>query len=116
MIGHVVGIVIGLFVLFEGVVTLVKRSRLQPRLRKAPGVFVGREDVIGSRPAVQSHSGRFRFTTEEGRVIEAASSFYSFPGPKPGRPVTTPTTRLIRSKPPNAPGSACSCSSGSDRC
>jgi hypothetical protein len=88
MIGHVIGILLGLLILFDGVVTLVKRARLRAWLRTAPGVFVGREDVIGSRPAVQSRSGRFRFTTEEGRVIEATSSFYSFPGPKPGRPVT----------------------------
>ncbi|MEU4827522.1 DUF3592 domain-containing protein [Actinomadura sp. NPDC023710] len=87
--GHLIGVLLGAAIFCGGVYEAVKRLRLQGRMLRAPGVFVGRDEVMGpGGPSTTSRVGRFRFTTPQGRRVEASSSLYSFPGPKPGRAVT----------------------------
>ncbi|MES9543165.1 DUF3592 domain-containing protein [Actinomadura sp. NPDC000600] len=87
--GHLIGVALGVAVFCGGVYELVTRLRLQGRMARAEGVFVGRDDVMGpGGPSTRSRVGRFRFTTPQGRPVEASSSLHSFPGPKPGKPVT----------------------------
>jgi hypothetical protein len=87
--GNLIGVLLGVAVFCGGVYEVVKRLRLQSRMLRASGVFVGRDEVLGpGGPSTTSRVGRFRFTTQQGRPVEASSSLYSFPGPKPGRSVT----------------------------
>ncbi|MFG2085537.1 MULTISPECIES: DUF3592 domain-containing protein [unclassified Spirillospora] len=87
--GNLIGVLLGVALVGGGVYEVVKRLRLQSRMLRAAGVFVGRDDVLGpGGPSTTSRVGRFRFTTAQGRPVEAGSSLYSFPGPKPGRSVT----------------------------
>ncbi|MEU8801513.1 DUF3592 domain-containing protein [Spirillospora sp. NPDC048819] len=87
--GNLIGVLLGVALVCGGVYEVVKRLRLQSRMVRAAGVFVGRDDVMGpGGPSTASRVGRFRFTTAQGRPVEATSSLYSFPGPKPGRSVT----------------------------
>jgi hypothetical protein len=89
MIGHILAIAVGLAFVAGGLRELAGRVRLQRRMRRAPGVFVSRSEAGHmSGPGVRSRTGRFRFTTEAGRVVERASALSSFPGPRPGRPLT----------------------------
>jgi hypothetical protein len=85
---HWIGVALGLYVAYAGASMLVARIRLQLRGPRVPGVVVGRTDGAASRPGVVSRSGVVRFTTEDGRTVEAVSSVHSFPGPRPGRRVT----------------------------
>jgi len=84
----VVGIVVGLVIVWAGLVELVGWARARNRLVRVPGVVVGQADVGGRSAAVQSRAARFRFTTRDGRVVEAVSQLSSFPGPRPGTPVS----------------------------
>ncbi|MFI0356814.1 DUF3592 domain-containing protein [Actinomadura sp. 9N407] len=85
---HWIGVAIGLYVAYAGVSMLVAKIRLQLRGPRVPGVVAGRTDAAATRPGVVSRSGVVRFTTEDGRTVEATSSVHSFPGPKVGRQVT----------------------------
>jgi hypothetical protein len=84
----IVGIIFGLFVSWVGASELLDWWRARRRLRRVPGVIVAPEEVLGQGPGIHNRSGRFRFTTAEGRVVEAVSAKYSFPGPRPGKTVT----------------------------
>ncbi|MGP4023822.1 hypothetical protein [Actinomadura sp. 3N407] len=87
--GNLIGVLLGAAIFCGGVYEVVRRLRLQSRMLRATGVFVGRDEVMGpGGPGTASRVGRFRFTTLQGRPVEASSSLYSFPGPKPGRSVT----------------------------
>lgn len=87
--GHLLGVLLGALVFGGGAFEVVSRLRLQRRILRATGVFVGRDDVMGpGGPSAMSRTGRFRFTTAQGWPVEASSSLYSFPGPKPGKSVT----------------------------
>lgn len=87
--GHLIGVFLGVAVFCGGVYELVTRLRLQSRMLRTTGVFVGRDEVMGpGHPSIKSRVGRFQFTTAQGRPVEASSSAYSFPGPKPGKSVT----------------------------
>ncbi|WP_018655756.1 DUF3592 domain-containing protein [Actinomadura flavalba] len=88
MIEHVIAAALGAALFLWATFSLVKDALAHRRLVRTRGVFVGRTDAAGTRPGVAARSGRFRFTTEQGRTVEATSRFYSFPGPRPGRPVT----------------------------
>ncbi|GAA2421128.1 hypothetical protein GCM10010191_35640 [Actinomadura vinacea] len=89
MIGNILAIAVGLAFIVGGLRELAGRIRMQRRMRRAPGVFVGRAEVGHmSGPGVRSRAGRFRFTTEAGQVVERMSALSSFPGPKPGRSLT----------------------------
>jgi hypothetical protein len=81
-------IAIGLVMIYGGGAEFLGWLRARSRLRRVPGVIIATEEVLGRGPAVRNRSGRFRFTTDQGRVIDKLSSFYSFPGPKVGKPVT----------------------------
>ncbi|WP_298332003.1 DUF3592 domain-containing protein [Haloactinopolyspora sp.] len=87
--GHMLGVILGVAICCGGGYEVVTRVRLTRRMLRADGVFVGRDDVLGPGGAsTRSRVGRFEFTTAQGQQIEASSSLYSFPGPKPGKPVT----------------------------
>ncbi|GAA3944222.1 hypothetical protein GCM10023085_27780 [Actinomadura viridis] len=88
MIGQIVGSLVALAFVGGGLLETADRLRLQRRARRARGVFVAREDVLHpGGPAVRTRAARFRFTTENGQVVERVSALTSFPGPKPGRSV-----------------------------
>lgn len=78
----------GVLLVYAGVGELRDWFRARSRLLRVPGVTVGSEEVLGRGPGVHNRSARFRFTTDQGKVIDKESSFYSFPGPKPGKRVT----------------------------
>lgn len=70
---------------------VVKRLKRHGRYVKVPGVIIGRRSTrgeLGMGSGTYSRAAIFRFTTLDGRVVEAESRVSSFPGPKPGRPVT----------------------------
>lgn len=70
---------------------IVKRLKRHGRYVKVPGVIIGRRSTrgeLGMGSGTYSRAAIFRFTTLDGRVVEAESNVSSFPGPKPGRPVT----------------------------
>jgi Protein of unknown function (DUF3592) len=81
-------LVMGLLLIYGGGVEFLAWVRARSRRRRVPGVIVGRTEVLGTGPGTHTRSARFQFTTEQGRVIDKESSFYSFPGPKVGKAVT----------------------------
>ncbi|GLZ16127.1 hypothetical protein Acsp04_63620 [Actinomadura sp. NBRC 104425] len=89
MVGNILSIALGLTFVGVALAEIVGRLRLTRRMRRARGVFVGREEVGHvSGPGVYSRAARFRFTTEDGRTVERTSALSTFPGPRPGRAVT----------------------------
>jgi len=88
VVAHIFGIALGIAFIYGGVHELVQRLRLQRKLVRAQGVFVGHDDVAAHGAGIHARAGRFRFVTQDGRTVESVSAMYSFPGPKPGRPVT----------------------------
>jgi hypothetical protein len=77
----------GLLLVYGGGVEFFGWFRARSRLRRVSGVIVGRIEVLGTGPGTHARSGRFQFTTEQGRVIDKESSLYSFPGPRVGKAV-----------------------------
>lgn len=100
MINAMIGVLVGIVLIVGGGRELLDWWSGRLRRQRVRGVFVGRQNVGGQRPSVVSRAGRFRFTTREGHIVEAVSSLSTFPGPKPGKPVT------ISYDPVDPPGSA----------
>jgi Protein of unknown function (DUF3592) len=76
---------VGLVIVYGGAAELVGWFRARRRFRQVTGVIVGHADpgtAVG--PGTVSRSAVFEFTTEDGRVVRAVSSAWSFPGPKVG--------------------------------
>jgi Protein of unknown function (DUF3592) len=87
MIGLLPALLIGAILCTGGASALVRQLRLSPRLVRTEGVVVGATDAPGTRPGTRGRAARFRFTTEDGREVEASSAFYFFVGPRPGKRV-----------------------------
>jgi Protein of unknown function (DUF3592) len=77
---------IGLIIVYGGTVELVGWFRARRRLRWVTGVIVGHTDPgTAVDPGTVSRSAVFEFTTDDGAVVRATSSAWSFPGPKVGK-------------------------------
>lgn len=76
---------VGLVVCYGGAAELAGWLRTRRRRRRVTGVIVGHTDpgtAVG--PGTVSRAAVLEFTTEDGRVVRAVSSAWSFPGPKVG--------------------------------
>lgn len=90
MIGSIIGMLFGVFVLIVLLTHFVTLLRRRSRSVRVPGVFVATRDArgeLGQSPSVHKRAAYFRFTTLDGRVVQAESRVQSFPGPKPGKRV-----------------------------
>ena len=83
-------IAVGLAVVYGGMAELAGWWRSRHRRRRVTAVIVGLHEPGAVNPGSRARSPLFRFTTEEGQVIDAVSSAWTFPEPKVGRhiPVT----------------------------
>lgn len=90
MIGSVIGMLFGLFVLGVVVAELFTTVRRRMRSVRAPGVYVATRDVNGGFGGHNAHSraAAFRFVTRDGRDMVVESRVTAFPGPRPGKRVT----------------------------
>jgi len=90
MVGGLVLIAVGLGIVYGGMAELVGWWRSRHRRRRVTAVIVGLHEPAAVSPGSLARSPVFRFTIEEGQVIEAVSSAWTFPTPKVGRhiPVT----------------------------
>ena len=91
MIGSVIGLLFGVFVLVVVLAELFSTLRRRRRYVRVPGVFVATRDArgeLGQSPAIHKRAAYFRFTTLDGRVVTAESRVQSFPGPKAGKRCT----------------------------
>jgi hypothetical protein len=88
--GGLVLIAVGLAVVYGGMAELAGWWRSRHRRRRVTAVIVGLHEPAAVNPGSRARSPVFRFTTEEGQVIDAVSSAWTFPEPKVGRhiPVT----------------------------
>jgi hypothetical protein len=77
-------ILVGLAIAYGGVKELVDWLRRGSRLRRVTAVIVDLYEPIAVKPGHRGRSPVFRFTTDEGQVIDAISSAWSFPEPKVG--------------------------------
>lgn len=85
MVKALVLIGVGLVIVYGGAAELAGWFRARRRLRRTTGVIVGHVDpgtAVG--PGTASRSAVFEFTTEDGRVVRAVSSAWSYPGPRAG--------------------------------
>ena len=85
------GVLVGAWLVIGPGLELLKMVRTRGTYVRVPGVIVGRRDARGEQgrsPGTHSRAAIFRFTTKDGRVIEAESDVQSVPGPKPGTRVT----------------------------
>lgn len=86
---NLLGVLLGVAVFCGGAYEVVTRLRLQKRMLRATGVFVGWDDVLSpGGPSTTSRAARFRFTTAQGRPFETTSSLSSYPGPQLGKSMT----------------------------
>lgn len=85
-------IVVGLVIVYGGAAELVGHVRSRRRRRRTTAVVVGLVDVVRGLSAANTanRSAVLRFTTRDGREVEAVSSMWSAPGPRVGSrlPVT----------------------------
>lgn len=83
-------ILVGLLIAFGGAKELVDWLRHRSRVRRATAVIVGLHNPAMVNPGHRGRAAVFRFTTEDGRVVDAVSSATTFPEPKVGArvPVT----------------------------
>lgn len=87
MVGTIIGVVFSLIVVYGGAFELFRWLRARRRLRRVPGVIIGTVNDSPA-PATRRRAGRFRFTTEDGRVITSVSSASTPRGPRVGKQVT----------------------------
>jgi len=87
MIMRIFGVVVGLVIVYGGAAELFGWLRARRRLRRVPGVIVG---AVDDNPGPGGHrkAGRFRFTTDDGRVLTGVSSASTPRGPRVGKRVT----------------------------
>jgi Protein of unknown function (DUF3592) len=85
VVGGLVVIACGLAFAYGGLAELVGWLRRRARLRRTTAVIVGLHEPIWGNPGSRGRSPVFRFTTQDGRVIDAVSSASTFPEPKVGR-------------------------------
>jgi hypothetical protein len=78
-------VAVGLAIVYGGAVELLAYIRARHRLERTSAVVVGLVNVGLFRANSKSYAARFRFTTREGRVVEAVSSLSTFPGPRIGK-------------------------------
>ena len=83
-------VLIGLAIAYGGVAELMTWLRSRHRLRRVTAVIVDLHHPTAAGPGNLARSPVFRFTTDDGQVIDAISSAWTFPVPKIGRriPVT----------------------------
>jgi len=89
----IIGVAVGLVIIWGGGSELLAWWRARRRLQRVTGVIVAREEfrdiaLSGQGPLVRSRAARFRFSTDEGQLIEAVSAKSSFLGPRPGKQVS----------------------------
>lgn len=82
MFVRVLGVVVGLMLVYAGAWELFWWLRARGRVRRVPGVVVGGEGSNGERAAV------FRFTTDDGEVITGVSALAGRREPRVGKRVT----------------------------
>jgi Protein of unknown function (DUF3592) len=99
MAGGLVLIAVGLAIVYACVAEVTGWLRSRHRRRRVIAVIVGLHEPAAVNPGSWGRSPVFRFTTEEGQVIDAVSSAWTFPEPKVGRhiPVTYDPTDPQRS-------------------
>jgi hypothetical protein len=83
-------IVVGLVIAYGGVAELVDWFRSRARLRRVTAEIVGLHEPVATSPSNKARSAVFRFTTDDGEVVEAISTAWSWPVPRIGQriPVT----------------------------
>lgn len=83
-------ILVGLLIAFGGAKELVDWLRRRSRVRRVTAVVVGLHNPAMVNPGQRGRAAVFRFTTEDGRAVDAVSSAATFPEPKVGQhvPVT----------------------------
>jgi hypothetical protein len=77
-------ILAGLGIAYGGVAKLLIRRRSRARLRHVTAEIVDLHEPIAVHPGHRGRSPVFRFTTEEGHVIDAISAAWIFPEPGVG--------------------------------
>lgn len=98
-VGGLVVVTIGLALAYGGVAELVGWVRSYRRRVRVTAEIVGRHEPGWLNPSYRGRSPVFRFTTQDGQVVDAVSSASTFPEPKVGRrvPVTYDPTDPQRS-------------------
>lgn len=78
-------ILVGLAIAYGGVAELMIWLRSRDRLRRVTAVIVDLRTPTAVGPGHLGRSPVFRLSTEDGRVIDAVSSAWTFPAPRIGR-------------------------------
>ena len=71
MAGGLILIAVGLTIVYGGMAELVDWLRSRHRRRRVSAVIVGLHEPVAVNPGSRGRSPVFRFTTEEGQVIDA---------------------------------------------
>jgi hypothetical protein len=84
--GGAATIVVGLVIVYGGAAELVGHLRSRLRRQRTTAIVVGLVDVGRGLSAANTanRSAVLRFTTRDGRQVEATSSMWSAPGPRVG--------------------------------
>jgi Protein of unknown function (DUF3592) len=80
-------VLVGLAIAYGGVAELMNWLRSRHRLRRVTAVIVDLHDPIAVNPGSRGRSPVFRLTTDDGKMIDAVSSAWTFPEPKVGTPI-----------------------------
>lgn len=78
-------VLVGLVIVYGGAAELVGWLRSAARLRRTTAVIVGLHHPTAAGPGNLARAPVFRFTTEDGRTVDAVSSAWTYPVPKVGR-------------------------------
>jgi len=85
MVGALVVVAVGLTIVYGGAAELVGWLRSRSRLRRTTAVIIGLHEPTALGPGSRGRAAIFRFTTEQGQVVEAVSAAWTFPEPRVGR-------------------------------
>jgi hypothetical protein len=74
--------------LYAGIGELTGWLRRRARLRRATAMIVGLHEPASVDPGNLARAPIYRFTTDDGRIVDACSSVWAYPPPKVGKRVT----------------------------